>query len=233
MQPPPKPVYLLADSQALFARDHAHPIADALRAAVEHDAPRAAYIGACNGDEPAFYQIFEAAMDLAGVRDCRMIRASFSDDEMAYLDTADIILLAGGDPARGWRAIDAAGIAQRLRDRYFAGVVLIGVSAGAVLLGEQVLSDDADADAPPTPALRIVPWIVDAHDEERGWTRLRHAMSLSGTGGLGLSAGGGLVCHGDMTLEPIRRPVALIRDASDDLPQLLLPQREVIAAAAP
>jgi hypothetical protein len=61
MSAPLKPVFLVAGSRLLFSTDHARPISQRIRDAVEREQPTAAYIGASNGDDPAFFDIFEAA----------------------------------------------------------------------------------------------------------------------------------------------------------------------------
>lgn len=223
MPTPLKPVFLVADSQPLFATDHARPISQRIRDAAEREQPTAAYIGASNGDDPAFFGIFEAAMDLVGAGDRRMVRAGFAPDDVAFLESADIILLAGGDPALGWRAMEVGGVVQLIRERYCAGAVLIGVSAGAVLLGEKGWQADDDGRSELFDAFRLIPAIIDAHDEAHGWDRLRRAVTASGHPGIGLPFGSGLVCHPDMTLEPVRRPVVQYRAAHDEVPDLLVP----------
>jgi hypothetical protein len=80
----------------LFWTDHAQSVAQPIRAAIDHDVPTAAYIGAANGDDPAFFGIFEAAMDLASVRERHMIHADFVPTGLAALESADVSLPAGG-----------------------------------------------------------------------------------------------------------------------------------------
>jgi peptidase E len=215
MSTPLKPVFLVADSRLLFSTDHARPISQRIRDAVEREQPTAAYIGASNGDDPAFFGVFEAAMDLVGAGDRRIVRADFARDDVSFLESADIILLAGGDPALGWRAMEMGGVVQSIRDRYRAGAVLIGVSAGAVLLGEKGWRAGDDGRFELFDAFRLIPTIIDAHDEARGWDRLKRAVAASGRSGIGLPFGSGLVCHPDMTLEPVRRPVVQFHPEPD------------------
>jgi cyanophycinase-like exopeptidase len=67
--------------------------------------------------------------------DCRHIHASFTEEDARFLAEADLLLLAGGDVATGWDAINRTGIAERIRNRYQQGATVIGVSAGAIQLG--------------------------------------------------------------------------------------------------
>src|SRR5215204_1455953 len=97
---PLKPIFLLADSQLLFWRENGQLLIE--RVVKPRTRLKAAYIGASNGDHPDFYAIFVSAMEGAGVFDCRMIPSAVSDADMAFLNDADIVLLAGGDVETGW-----------------------------------------------------------------------------------------------------------------------------------
>ena len=74
-----KPIILLADSQLLFYRDEAGSFLERrvlpLFAEDEPDPildPKAAYLGASNGDAPEFYDLFLSAMSTIGIRTCRL-----------------------------------------------------------------------------------------------------------------------------------------------------------------
>ena len=63
-----RPIYLLADSQLLFWRDRDGALLlDSSKTGVEAESASASYLGASNGDDPAYYTIFEAAMEIVGV----------------------------------------------------------------------------------------------------------------------------------------------------------------------
>ena len=103
-----RPLVLLADSQLLFHREEEGLFLARALSALGDGAHKAAYLGASNGDVRDFYDIFVAAMEGVGVRDTKMIMSVPSDEERAYLEEASIVLLAGGDAARGWRAFEAS-----------------------------------------------------------------------------------------------------------------------------
>jgi cyanophycinase-like exopeptidase len=139
-----RPIYCLADSQLLFWRREdgsswLESVAESAREARGRGADgaplRAAYVGASNGDERAFYSIFAGAMEGVGITEHRMIRSGFGDEERAWLGSSDLVLLAGGDPVRGWRIFEQSGMREVITGRYFQGATLIGISAGAVQLG--------------------------------------------------------------------------------------------------
>jgi hypothetical protein len=225
-----KPVFLLADSQLLFWRDEeGNRFLDRARKLIETDAEagrepgrpiRAAYLGASNGDAPEFFDLFVGAMAEIGVRDCRHIPASPSPEDLEFLDRADLVLLAGGDVRRGWTAFEASGVKDKLTERYYAGAVLIGVSAGAIQLGLKGADEDG-SDAFDT--LRLVPFVVDAHDEP-SWARLLRLVPRAGehARGFGIPSGGGALYHPDYSVEPVRNPLTEVELAENGTRQSLL-----------
>lgn len=218
------PVYLLADSQLLFASPGGRPLLAAAVDAIESPEPRAAYIGASNGDQPEFYSIFEGAMEMVGVRDRRMILADYSAEDRAYLRSADIIVLAGGDVGMGLHVLRETGMDDDIDGRRREGAVLVGVSAGAIHLGAMGWLGDEPADGEMVGALGIVPFSVDAHDEEGGWRRLRQliARSLPGSAGIGVPFGGAIIHHPDGTVEPVGRAAVEFRLVDDRIVESIL-----------
>ncbi len=111
MRWPLSPIYLLADSEMLFWKgDDGFSIPTAIGEQIDTAPPSAAYIGASNDDAPEFYSIFEAAMDAAGIEQRRMITSRYTAMDDICLSSADLILLAGGDVARGWSVLDSTGM---------------------------------------------------------------------------------------------------------------------------
>jgi peptidase E len=224
----PAPLFLLADSQLLFGMDEEGPFMDRVAACTGPAAPRAAYLGASNGDNPDFYSIFLAAMEAIGPAECRLIPAEPTDDELAFLESADVIVLAGGDVEVGWRAFTASGVRDVVERRYHAGAVLIGVSAGAVQLGNAGWPEGDVESAFQTWGL--APFVVDAHAEDEDWASLRAVVRARGPGarGIGIPLGGGVILHPDRTLQALRRPAFEVSMVGDDLVQaLILPPEEV------
>ena len=221
-----KPIYLFADSQLLFWKDDDRLFLDSVRNLIERAQPKAAYLGASNGDDPAFYSLFQGAMEGIGVRDCCMIHSRLSEGEASFLNEADLILLAGGDVERGWEAFKQNGVREVIVKRYLEGAVLMGISAGSVQLGlcgwpageltENLLFD----------TFRLVPFIVDAHDDKNAWQNLRQAVKFcsGAVKGIGLPAGGGLIYHTNHTAESIRYPaVELFLKGGEIAQSLLMP----------
>eukprot|EP01079_Euglenida_sp_SAG-EU17-18_P001803 gene1803-2932_t len=214
-----KPILLLADSSLLFWRQkNGQAFTDCVHQMLtqpDHTgAPpgplRAAYLGASNNDEPAFYGIFTGAMQHAGITQCKHITAEPSDEDIAWLKASHLILLAGGDCRVGWKSFQEHGVDQILRDRYFAGAALVGVSAGAMQRGMYSWDDNCTGNPLPYSTLGLVPFLVGVHAKDN-WDSLRSAVGSVGimsTRGLGIPMGGGVFVHPDFSVEPLKNAAA-------------------------
>lgn len=216
-----QPMFLLADSQLLFWGDRGELFLRRARACFPGDRPlKAAYLGASNGDVRDYFDLFVAAMEGIDVTDCRMVLTVPSDRDRAFLDEADLVMLAGGDAELGFRAFQAAGLVERIIARYAAGAVLMGVSAGAIHLGQRVYGR---APAPSFEALRLAPCVVGAHDEPDWPDLARVVAAMEGTGrGIGIPFGGGAIVHADLTIEPVRKALTEISVVDGELRRALL-----------
>jgi cyanophycinase len=204
--PPLHPIYLFADSQLLFWKHKGRLVLDAaLDGFARNTSIRAAYVGASNGDRMDSYEVFEAAMEAIGIAERRMIVSSFGPADRAFLQCAQLIVLAGGDVELGWATIEETGMKDVILDRYAKGAVLAGISAGAVQLGCYGVGETYAS--PPFEVFGLVHLVVDTHDEHAGWPRLARTIHLlHGTvAGLGIPSGGGVIVHPDATIEPLRR----------------------------
>ena len=206
---PLKPIFLLADSQLLFWRESGQLVLERIIKDRMRGRLKAAYVGASNGDQPDFYAIFLSAMEGLGIFDCRMIPSTLSEADMAFINYAEIILLAGGDVEAGWRVFLNNGLSEHIVRRYFEGALLIGVSAGAVQLGLCGLAADGSL----IETLKLVPFIIGAHEESDNWKTTTELLRLSGPGktAIGLPTGGGAICHPDHTLESLRHPLVKLQ----------------------
>lgn len=203
MANPLQPIFLFADSQLLFWRENRQLLIE--RLVKDRTRLKAAYIGASNGDNPDFYSIFVFAMEGVGISDCRMIPSALSDTDMAFLNDADIVLLAGGDVEAGWRVFVNNGLSEHIVRKYFEGASLIGISAGAVQLGLCGLAADGSL----IETFKLVPFVIGAHEESDNWKTTTELLRLSApnTTAIGLPTGGGAIYHPDHTVEPLRRPL--------------------------
>jgi hypothetical protein len=204
---PIQPLYLLADSQLLFSRSPGHLLGEKISAEIDTKSAKAAYIGASNGDQPEFYGLFTAAMDGMGISNCRMVPVKPSPQDIAFLESADLILLAGGSDEAGWNVFEQNGLKDFITRKRLDGVTIIGISAGAVQLGLGSLSNSAQPKQ--LQMFRFAPFYVGAHAEENDWWDLRALVNLSqlDVRAIGIPTGGGAIYHADGTLEPMRKPL--------------------------
>jgi peptidase E len=222
---PVKPIYLLADSQLLFwTEPSGEPFLGRLKTELAKPEVKAAYVGASNGDQPEFFDLFKGAMASIDVEDCRLIPTEPSAEDLEYFDEADVVLLAGGDVRRGWRAFKKNGLKQKVVERYYGGAVLIGVSAGAVQLGTYGHDWDEETDKVKVfECFKLVPAVIDVH-QEPDWPRMERYLLKAGeeARGLGIPSGGGAILHQDLTLEPVRRSLVEFAQDEDGVKQSLV-----------
>lgn len=219
-----KPLYLLADSQLLFVKSGGDSLAERIRADLDSGKPSAAYIGASNGDQTEFYDLFVAAMESMEIADCRMVPSQPAREDISFLENAGLIVLSGGDVERGWHVFEQNGLKDVLPKKRFDGAILIGVSAGAVQLGLGCLSNAAQPKQ--LDMFRFAPFYVGAHDEGNDWFDLRALVNLaqSDARAIGLPAGGGAVYYSDGTLEPLRKPlIEIVKEGAKITENLMAP----------
>jgi len=200
-----QPLYLLADSQLLFWKRHDRLLLEEALDGLARDTPlSAAYIGASNGDRPEFYEVFESAVESIGITNRRMIDSSFRPADRAFLERAQLVVLAGGDVRLGWNTFEKTGMKDVIQRRHAQGAVLVGISAGAVQLGRYGIVDGTEL----LDVFQLVPAIIDMHDESANWARLSRTIHVlqGAANGLGIPSGGGAIVHADSTIEPLRRP---------------------------
>jgi len=207
----------------LFVKSGEDSLAERLRADFDTSNPKAAYVGASNGDQPEFYSLFQAAMESMGISTCRMVPSQPSREDNLFIEDANLILLSGGDVELGWRTFEQNGLKELIPRKRFDSAVLMGLSAGAIQLGLGCLSNSAQPKQ--IEMFRFAPFYVGAHDEENDWWDLRALVNLSqvDTRGIGLPAGGGAVYFADGTLEPLRKPlIEIVKEDSKITENLML-----------
>jgi hypothetical protein len=106
--------------------------------------------------------------------------------DRAVVDRADLVFVSGGDPCLGAKTLASTGSAAWIRDASARGVPTMGVSAGAILLGDWWIDwgeedGEGEATAEPTllPCLGVAAGhVFDTHDEADGWQELHTAAGL-------------------------------------------------------
>ena len=227
MNGPIKPIYLLADSQLLFWKSESgrYFLESMLEEFGEGSIERAAYIGASNENDPRFFELFRSAMEIIRVKECRMIGLKVSIVDELFLDSAQLIVLAGGDAVRGWRIIERNGLKEKIVQRYYGGAMLLGISAGAVQLGLGTWPSEPAGDINEfVYTFKFVPFVIDVHDRTNEWRQLKRILREMGAHvkGLGIPSGGGLTYHPDHSIEPVRYPVYEFSLRDDKIVESLL-----------
>ena len=226
---------MLADSRPLFCNGST--LVPALQESLqvsERNLTRAAYIGASNGDAPELFELFAAAMDGINLHDSRMIRAEFGDEDKAFLEGADLLLLAGGDADDGWDIMKSTGMDAVITKKYYAGAVIVGVSAGAMQLGMGWCGKDHRR---VSGGLKLVPYYISVHSEQDNWIHLRTLVKAKEeyAKGFGIPFGGAMIYHPDMSLEVVQYPVVefqkSVKESGGMVQNLLLPEMAARAAA--
>lgn len=220
-----KPIYLFADSQLLFWHENDSPFLSILNEHISN--PKAAYFGASNENNAAFFDIFVAAMEQIGITDCRMLY-EMDAEELAYLQAAGVIMLSGGDTAIGWHYFKQKSLQEVIAKRYLNGAVLMGVSAGAIQLGQMGWSMRDDCGLKTFPTFQLVPYIVGVHEGPE-WEELQAVLEQceDKRNAIGIPKGGGAIIHPDLSVQPIKNPVTEINSQLEH--NLLLPPKDVFA----
>ncbi len=224
MENNPKPLFFLADSQLLFVQGQGNYFRQSVIKHLNTQRPRAAYIGASNGDNPDYYSIFKAAMDGMGIKKRQMISSKYPRKNQLFLEQADLIVLSGGEIDKGWEIFTKTGIKDTLLDRYHNGAVLLGISAGAVQLGLKGWDQKGNL----FDTLKLAPFQLDVHDEANAWTRLLKMVNTQDKSvlGIGIQAGGGMIFYPDQTIEPVQKPLIKFKlhngQIAQDLPSFSL-----------
>ena len=185
----------------------------------------ACYIGAANGDMVEFFEMGEVATAKVGCASCRFVKTRATADDLDCIaKEAALVLIAGGDPVVGWEAMARNGVCDALKEAHERGAVLVGISAGAMILGSWCfeLGGDAAKKTRTWPALGLVPFAIAPHREASDWSEarkvLREDKAEEAAAMLGLPYQSGVCVHPDGTLTPLpagRETVKLL-SAGDD-----------------
>lgn len=170
--------------------------------------PGVAYVGAANGDSPAFFARMRGLLLASGAGRVEGIVFKARTEPDKVLRDADLVYISGGDVEEGMRVLRESGGGRVLRKLFDGGMPFMGLSAGTILLGRAWVrwrDPEDDGTAELFPCLGFCPFILDTHDEDSGWEELRRALALAppGTTGYGIPSGGGLVVEPDGTVTPL------------------------------
>ena len=159
---------LLADSRILVTPQKAVRINQRLRNRFTKPV-KAAYVGAANADDPAFYELARQSLDDLFSVPCKTLHVKNS----ANLPEVDVVLLAGGNVSLGWQWLQQTEVLHWLqRCRAQPNSLFIGVSAGAIHLARGC--DPEQTQPFIRPYLDWLPMIVAVHEEQQEGNREPH-----------------------------------------------------------
>jgi peptidase E len=152
-------------------------LADAVRL-TGRDKPVALYIGVASGDDRNFGSALEGLLKGAGIRKVlwpKLSKRKKTDATAARaaLDEADLVFVGGGDVEAGINTLHEAELVDDLHGAAKRGVVFVGMSAGAIMLGERWIrwprEGAGDDEAETFKCLGVAPCSLDTHGEGDGW----------------------------------------------------------------
>jgi cyanophycinase-like exopeptidase len=156
------------------------------------------------------------ALDVTAAPDARE-----SGPEALYvLRSARLLVLPGGSPTRLLAALQATGAAQAVADVLAGGGVVMGASAGAMVLGSWTVLPDAPGGPTAAPALGLVPGVLvvphwTAYDDRPDWMTAVRGAVPEDVRVLGLpEASGVVVTVGGLTAVGAG-PTRLVREGQD------------------
>jgi peptidase E len=191
--------------------------------------PVVLYVGVANGDDLRFGAALAQVAKDAGAHEVvwpKLVRKRKQLATMrAALAAADLVFVGGGDVDAGMRALHDAALVEDLHAAAARGAVFVGMSAGAIMLGERWIRwphvHAGDHEAETYECLAIVPYAVDTHGEGDDWQEARSYAAVRARE-LGEEAraycvpsGGALVIHPQGKLEARGEPVPVFAAAPE------------------
>lgn len=142
-------------------------------------APRALFIPTASGDHTGYIDVFTQAYAALGyaVDVLRLygLRADVPDAISAKFAAADLVYVGGGDTEMMMAKWRARGVDEHLRAAWERGVVLAGLSAGALCWAAGGMTDrPVDDDLIPAwvEGMNLLPYALGVHYDEPYWQQL-------------------------------------------------------------
>lgn len=159
------------------------------------------------------------AADVVGAPDAREDPAG----AVAAVRAARLLVLPGGSPPRLLRALRATGLDEVIADLLAADAVVVGSSAGAMVLCAWTVLPGAGAGAGAVavePGLGLVDDVLvvphwDGEEGRTGWLRSIAAVVPASTLVLGIPEQAGVLVNGDLLTAVGSRPVRLVGERRD------------------
>jgi peptidase E len=185
------------------------------------EAPRALYIGAASGDDPAFGAALCAVMTAAGAHEVVWPKLTGARRELAKaraaLAAVDFVFVGGGDVEAGIAVLREADLIAGVKAAAARGAVFAGMSAGAIMLGERWIrwphEHAGDDEAETYECLGVAPCSLDTHGEGDDWGETRAFAAVRArelerkARAYGVPSGGALVVSAGGTIAACGQPV--------------------------
>ena len=212
------PIYLLAGGPGA-KRQSPDPILQMALRETGKTKPSVAYIGAAHGDSLMFYLFIKRLITAAGAGKVDLVPLVKKKSDVGkaneILQSADCIFVSGGDVSEGMRVLTEKAVIPLIKKRYLEGALIIGVSAGSIMLAKQWIDwpdENNEASAVIFPCMNIAPVLCDTHGEEDEWNELYSLMRLTKEDqiGYGIPSGGAMRISMDGKVEAIMTPLCRI-----------------------
>jgi len=139
--------------------------------------PLVVQIGAANGDDRAFGWATVKLLQKAGAGEVLWPKVSGKKADPAAmreaLQKAQVVFVSGGDVEEGMKVLRARGLLGDLQAAHQRGAVFVGISAGAIMLGQRWIAwphaKATDEEAATFECLGIAGISLDTHGEKDKW----------------------------------------------------------------
>jgi cyanophycinase-like exopeptidase len=172
--------------------------------------PSIAYIGAASNDNRGFFGWLSGIFTKSGSGAVTLAPTARRFERRFFEKTceaADAVFVSGGDVEEGMNVLARRGLAPFLSELYRGGKLILGISAGSIMLARAWVrwADDDDSLASRFPCLGIADILCDTHGEKENWGELRALLRLSPDSsiGYGIWAGSAIRVDPDGTVAPI------------------------------
>ena len=219
------PIYLLAGGRGA-KRESPDPILQMALRELGKTKPSVSYIGAAHGDSLMFFLFIKRMITAAGAGKVELVplakKKSNMEKAQSIIESADCIFVSGGDVAEGMRVLTEKSVVPLIKKRYNEGALIIGVSAGSIMLAKQWINwpdENDEASAELFPCMNIAPVLCDTHGEEDKWDELHSLLRLTADDqiGYGIPSGGAMRISSDGTVEAISMPLYRIERKGDKI----------------
>ena len=222
------PIYLLAGGPGAKRQSPDTILQMALRE-LGKTKPSVAYIGAAHGDSLMFYLFIKRLIVAAGAGKVELVPLAKKKSNIAeaqlIIQSSDCIFVSGGDVSEGMRVLTEKSVIPLIKKRYDEGALIIGVSAGSIMLAKQWINwpdENDEASAELFPCMNIAPVLCDTHGEEDKWNELHSLLRLTDGDqiGYGIPSGGALRISTDGAVEAISLPLYRIERKGGDIARI-------------